>query len=164
MSMTSMVTHDKMRVIRLARISSTVERRIILGPMRITLTPAVTTLGAASFTIASELTNIFFIFFLGMVEQLRFVYVGFTFGLWGMKWCDILVKILIIVGYKRGESMAYNKKKIKMEYDLFVKQYARKGKGINGFDPNDRNYDRKLEKILKKMKPEDLCEMLDSDE
>ena len=43
--------------------------------------------------------------------------------------------------------MAYNKKKIKAEYDAFIKQYGRK-KGKNGGDPNDRNYDRKLEEKI----------------
>ncbi|MCL2775711.1 MAG: hypothetical protein FWD71_20545 [Oscillospiraceae bacterium] len=60
--------------------------------------------------------------------------------------------------------MAYNKDKIKKNYDLFVKQYARKSKGINGFDPNDRRYDRKLEQIIKKMDPEKLYNILNEDD
>jgi len=60
--------------------------------------------------------------------------------------------------------MAYCKKKIKTGYGLFVKKYARKSKGINGFDPNDRNYDRKLEERIKKMNPEKLFELLDEDD
>ena len=59
--------------------------------------------------------------------------------------------------------MAYNKKKIKTEYGVFVKRYARK-KSKNGQDPNDRNYDRKLEEIIKRMKPEELAELLYDDE
>ena len=59
--------------------------------------------------------------------------------------------------------MAYSKKKIKSEYGVFVKRYARK-KGKNGHDPNDRNYDRKLEEIIKRMKPEELAELLNDDE
>ena len=59
--------------------------------------------------------------------------------------------------------MAYSKKKIKAEYGVFVKRYARK-KPKNGHDPNDRNYDRKLEEIIKRMKPEELAELLNDDE
>ena len=55
--------------------------------------------------------------------------------------------------------MAYSKKKIKAEYELFAKKYARK-KSRNGGDPNDRQYDRKLEEKIKRMKPEDLAELL----
>jgi len=58
--------------------------------------------------------------------------------------------------------MAYSKKKIKSEYDMFAKQYARK-KPKNGGDPNDRNYDRKLEEKIKRMKPEELAELLNDD-
>lgn len=59
--------------------------------------------------------------------------------------------------------MAYNKKKIKAEYGVFAQRYARK-KSKNGGDPNDRNYDRKLEEKLKRMKPEKLAEILNDDE
>ncbi len=59
--------------------------------------------------------------------------------------------------------MAYNKKKIKAEYDTFIKRYARK-KPRNGGDPNDRFYDRKLEEIIKRMKPEELLRILNDEE
>ena len=59
--------------------------------------------------------------------------------------------------------MAHSKKKIKAEYDMFAKQYARK-KPKNGRDPNDRSYDRKLEEKIKRMKPEELVEILNDDE
>lgn len=59
--------------------------------------------------------------------------------------------------------MAYSKKKIKAEYGKFIKQYARK-KPKNGYDSNDRSYDRKLEKIIKRMSPEDLQDLIDEDE
>ena len=45
---------------------------------------------------------------------------------------------------------------------MFAKQYARK-KPKNGGDPNDRNYDRKLEEKIKRMKPEELAELLNDD-
>ena len=47
---------------------------------------------------------------------------------------------------------------LRSEVAAFMKQYRRK-KGI-GTDPNDRHYDRKLEKKLKKMKPEELDDLL----
>ncbi len=59
--------------------------------------------------------------------------------------------------------MAYNKNKIKTEYGVFAKQYARK-RSKNGYDPNDRKYDRKLEEKIKRMKPEELAEILNDDE
>ena len=55
--------------------------------------------------------------------------------------------------------MAYSKKKIKSEYAAFAKQYARK-KPKNGGDPNDRNYNRKIEEKIKRMKPEEIAELL----
>ena len=59
--------------------------------------------------------------------------------------------------------MAYNKKKIKAEYGTFAKQYARK-KPKNGGNPNDRTYDRKLEEKIKRMRPEELVEILNDDD
>jgi len=41
---------------------------------------------------------------------------------------------------------------------LFVKQYARKAQ--KGEEPNDRNYDRKLEERIKRMSPEELDALL----
>jgi hypothetical protein len=43
----------------------------------------------------------------------------------------------------------------------FVQQYARKA--LKGWDPNDRTYDRKIEKKMKRLKPEELSDLL-SDE
>jgi len=60
--------------------------------------------------------------------------------------------------------MSYKEEKIRREYGLFVKQYGRKSKHINGFDPNDRNYDRKFEELIKKTKPEDIHRILYDDE
>ena len=44
----------------------------------------------------------------------------------------------------------------------FVQQYARRGR--SNADPNDRTYDRKVEKLVKRMKPEDLDRLLRGDE
>jgi hypothetical protein len=52
------------------------------------------------------------------------------------------------------------KKKEKLRGDLlaFMRQYRRRKH--RNFDPNDRHYDRELEEKLKKMKPEELDELL----
>lgn len=48
--------------------------------------------------------------------------------------------------------------KRKLDLSLFIKQYKRKaGKGI---DPNDRQYDRKVQKRIKKMKAEEVDKLL----
>jgi len=57
--------------------------------------------------------------------------------------------------------MAYSKKKVKSEIGVFLKQYMRKSNKC--FDPNDRNYDRKLEKIIKKMCPEELSMIMNGE-
>jgi len=44
----------------------------------------------------------------------------------------------------------------------FVQQYERKAQ--KGIEPNDRKYDRKVEKTVKRMKPERLDELLRDDE
>jgi hypothetical protein len=41
---------------------------------------------------------------------------------------------------------------------LFAQQYGRKAQ--KGEEPNDRRYDRKIEKTVKKMKPEVLDRLL----
>lgn len=57
--------------------------------------------------------------------------------------------------------MAYNKKMIKKNIGKIVQQYKRKSS--TSF-PNDRNYDRKLEKIIRKMDPEELSEIMNDEE
>jgi hypothetical protein len=44
----------------------------------------------------------------------------------------------------------------------FVNQYGRKAQ--KGIEPNDRTYDRKVEKTVKRMKPQQLDELLRDDE
>jgi hypothetical protein len=44
----------------------------------------------------------------------------------------------------------------------FVQEYGRKAQ--KGWEPNDRNYDRKLEAKMKKLSPEDLSELLSGDD
>jgi hypothetical protein len=54
------------------------------------------------------------------------------------------------------------KKRKKLSSDdvaLFVRQYARRKRPGKG-EPNDRSYDRMIEERIKKMKPEDLDELM----
>jgi len=53
------------------------------------------------------------------------------------------------------------KKKLAKEVGTFLRRYARKADGNH--DPNDRKYDREVEKILKRMKPEDLDRVINGD-
>jgi transposase len=41
---------------------------------------------------------------------------------------------------------------------FFAKQYGRRAHA--GFDPNDRKYDREIEKAVRRMKPEELDKLL----
>lgn len=44
----------------------------------------------------------------------------------------------------------------------FAKLYARKAQ--RGVEPNDRRFDRKVEKLVKKLRPEELSRLLHEDE
>jgi hypothetical protein len=44
---------------------------------------------------------------------------------------------------------------------LFMQQYGRKA---NSNDPNDRRYDREVEMVVKRMKPDELDRLLRNDE
>jgi hypothetical protein len=55
--------------------------------------------------------------------------------------------------------MSQRRKRLQAEVGAFLRQYARK-RPRSGFDPNDRQYDRKLEEALKRMKPEELDRLL----
>ena len=58
--------------------------------------------------------------------------------------------------------MSHRKQKIATEIGAFMRQYQRKAHA--GHDPNDRWYDRKLEAKLKRMRPEDLDELLNGED
>jgi len=45
-------------------------------------------------------------------------------------------------------------KRLESEIGVFIKQYKRKSHA--GYDPNDRSYDRKIEKEVKGMAPAEL--------
>ena len=57
--------------------------------------------------------------------------------------------------------MAYNKKKIESSAGVFFKAYTRKTR--KGYNSNDRQYDVKLERIIKKMDPEKLSKLMNDD-
>ncbi|SAL76110.1 hypothetical protein AWB74_04939 [Caballeronia arvi] len=47
------------------------------------------------------------------------------------------------------------------ELGCFVQKYARKAHA--GHDPNDRRYDRKIEKAIRTLRPDELSELLSGD-
>ena len=53
-----------------------------------------------------------------------------------------------------------NKRKAKLQAEIgaFAQQYARKAQ--RGQEPNDRGYSRKIEAKIKRMRPEELDELL----
>ncbi len=59
--------------------------------------------------------------------------------------------------------MSRRKQKMAAQVGEFMRQYQRKAQG-GMTEPNDRQYSRKLERKLKRMKPEELDELLHGDE
>ncbi|MGN7985574.1 hypothetical protein [Burkholderia sp. 22313] len=59
--------------------------------------------------------------------------------------------------------MTTNRTKTRLagELSCFVRQYARK---TQASEPNDRLYDRKLEKKMKRLSPSELSDLLSQDE
>jgi hypothetical protein len=55
--------------------------------------------------------------------------------------------------------MSHRKQKIAAQVGEFMRQYQRKAQGGMA-EPNDRQYSRKLERKLKRLKPEELDELL----
>ncbi len=58
--------------------------------------------------------------------------------------------------------MNRRKKKLQGEIAAFMRQYQRKA--YPNIDPNDRHYSRRIERIVKRMKPEELDELLHGDD
>ena len=50
---------------------------------------------------------------------------------------------------------------LKSNISQFVKEYGRKAQ--RGLEPNDRQYDRKVEKLIKRMDPKELSELLNEE-
>jgi hypothetical protein len=51
-----------------------------------------------------------------------------------------------------------DRKQLANRVSTFVKKYGRRAHA--GYDPNDRSYDRAMERLVKRMKPEDLDRLL----
>ncbi len=58
--------------------------------------------------------------------------------------------------------MSKRKEKLQARIGAFMQQYARKAQ--RGQEPNDRGYSRKLEAKLKRMRPEELDELLNGEQ
>ncbi len=54
------------------------------------------------------------------------------------------------------------KKDLEKHIGKFMKQYARKAQ--KGIEPNDRSYDRKIEKYLKQLSPEALSDLMNKED
>jgi len=57
--------------------------------------------------------------------------------------------------------MAHSKKSLDSKFGAFLKSYSRRKH--KRFDPNDRSYDRKIEKMVKSMHPEELCKFINGE-
>ncbi len=53
------------------------------------------------------------------------------------------------------------KERLKSNIGQFVKEYGRKAQ--RGVEPNDRQYDRKVEKLIKRMNPQELSKLLNEE-
>jgi hypothetical protein len=54
--------------------------------------------------------------------------------------------------------MSVRGKKLRLGLSTFLRQYARKS--VQGYDPNDRAYDRRIERLVRGMRPEVLDRLL----
>lgn len=59
--------------------------------------------------------------------------------------------------------MSRRKKRLAIELPQFMDQYGRKKRPGSG-EPNDRKYNRKVERTVKRMDPQQLDELLRGDE
>ncbi len=58
-----------------------------------------------------------------------------------------------------------DKQQLRSRIAKFLRQYARKsGSRYARFDPNDRHYDREIEKLVKRLNPEELDRLLREDD
>ncbi|MBG6103195.1 hypothetical protein IW249_003609 [Micromonospora vinacea] len=60
--------------------------------------------------------------------------------------------------------MSGRRERIRRELGGFLKQYGRSSRSRNGMNPNDRQYSRKLETQIKRLRPEDLDCLMRDDE
>jgi hypothetical protein len=57
--------------------------------------------------------------------------------------------------------MSERRRRLQGELGTFMRQYGRKAQP--GHDPNDRGYDREIERLVKQMDPAELDELLHGD-
>ena len=62
----------------------------------------------------------------------------------------------------RHKARVDRRQRLQNQIAVFVRQYERKSSP--GYDPNDRGYDRNVERRVKRMKPEDLDDLLHGEE
>jgi hypothetical protein len=56
-------------------------------------------------------------------------------------------------------TVAWSRKRVRSEFASFLREYQRTSRRP-GLDPNDRHYDRKLERRIKRMSPEELDRLM----
>ena len=60
--------------------------------------------------------------------------------------------------------MGARRRRVASEIGSFLREYGRSSRKRNGYDPNDRTYDRKMEALVKKLPPEELDRLIRGDE
>jgi hypothetical protein len=81
-----------------------------------------------------------------------------------VNWKSSQVERLLPLTYNRREQsrrdalMSNRKKKMKADLGVFLRQYRRRRQA--GSEPNDRTYDRTIEKMVKRMDPVELDQIL----
>lgn len=60
--------------------------------------------------------------------------------------------------------MSDRQDRVRRELGGFLKEYGRSSRSRNGMNPNDRQYSRKLETQVKRMRPEDLDRLMRDDD
>lgn len=58
--------------------------------------------------------------------------------------------------------MNQHKQRLEADIGTFIKQYARKAQ--RGQEPNDRRYSRRIERKIKRMKPDELDKLIQGTE
>jgi hypothetical protein len=72
-------------------------------------------------------------------------------------------RLMCVVGRHRAfTAMNKRKEKLRAKIGAFIQQYARKAQ--RGQEPNDRGYSRAIEAKLKRMRPEELDELLNGEQ
>ena len=73
-----------------------------------------------------------------------------------------MAQLFSLGGKHTFTNMNKRKEKLQAKIGAFMQQYARKSQ--HGQEPNDRSYSRAIEAKIKKMKPEELDELLNGEQ